>query len=96
MKIRFALFFATAVAVAATYAQTSTPIVIQAMTPAQSAASQPIAATQTTNNAASAITALQALKAENVQILQKQAAVLQQLEEMEKAAEQIKIYTKRG
>ncbi len=38
---------------------------------------------------------LQAMRAANQAILAKQAATLQQLEEMEKTAEQIKIYTKR-
>ena len=36
------------------------------------------------------------MKAANAEILKKQEATLLQLEEMAKAAEQIKIYTKRG
>ena len=36
------------------------------------------------------------MKAANAEILKKQEATLLQLEEMGKAAEQIKIYTKRG
>jgi hypothetical protein len=40
--------------------------------------------------------ALQEMKAANDEILRKQAATLQQLDEMEKAAEQIKVYSKRS
>jgi hypothetical protein len=36
------------------------------------------------------------MKTANDEILKRQAATLLQLEEMEKAAEQIKIYSKRG
>ncbi len=39
---------------------------------------------------------LQEMKAVNDEVLKKQLATLQQLEEIEKSAEQIKIYTKRG
>jgi hypothetical protein len=40
--------------------------------------------------------ALQDMKAANDEVLKRQAATLQQLEEIEKAAEQLKIYSKRG
>lgn len=82
---------------AATYAQSSKQVVIQAMTtPGQQAASAAVAAAPAVDNSPSVIKALQEMKAANDQILQKQAAALQQLEDMEKAAEQIKIYSKRG
>lgn len=40
--------------------------------------------------------ALQQLKAANAELLKRQAATLQQLEEIEKAAEQIKIFSSRS
>ena len=40
--------------------------------------------------------AILSLKAANEETLKKQAATIQLLEELEKAAEQIKIYSKRG
>ena len=96
MKLSFALFFTAAAAILTSYAQSQTPVVIQALTPAQQAAPRAVAAAPAVDTSTSVVKALQDMKAANKQILQKQAAALQQLEEMEKAAEQIKIYSKRG
>jgi exo-beta-1,3-glucanase (GH17 family) len=82
-------------------AQSPMPIVVQAAnapTSAPAATGQAIAP-QPASSAASAeaiLKTLLELKAANEEILRKQAATLSQLEEMEKAADQIKIYTKRG
>lgn len=43
-----------------------------------------------------ALQQLQAMKAANEETLKKQAATLQQLDELEKAVDQIKIFSKRG
>jgi len=80
-------------------AQSPTPIVVQAIVPAAPASAAVAPAQNIGAPAASADTALKVLqdmKAANEAILAKQAATLQQLEEMEKAADQIKVYTKRG
>jgi hypothetical protein len=75
-------------------AQSPVPVVVPAMTPATAPAAVTVgvdtASTQTT------LRALQAVKAANDEILKQQAATLQKLEEMEKAAYDIRIYTKRG
>ena len=77
-------------------AQSPAPVVVQAVptanvaAPAQAAPAAPSAGVQ------AALQAVQGLKAANDEILKKQAATLLQLEEIEKAAEQIKIYSKRG
>ena len=76
-------------------AQSPSPIVVPAMTPAtntQSAA----AAGVTSASTQATLKALQAMKAANEEILKQQGATLQKLEEMEKAANEIRIYTKRG
>ena len=85
----------TLVFVSLSNAQSPSPIVVPAMTPAtttqsSAAAGVTTAATQTT------LKILQAMKAANEEILKQQAATLQKLEEMEKAANEIRIYTKRG
>ena len=96
MRAKF--FSALLCVVAATsglIAQSPTPIVVQAVTPGappRVAQTAPAAA----ESSASTLKLLQELKAANDAILAKQAATLQQLEELEKAAEQIKIYSKRG
>ena len=75
-------------------AQTPMPIIVPAMTPATAqspaAAAVATAATQTT------LKALQAIKAANEELLKQQAATLEKLDELEKAANEIRIYTKRG
>ena len=87
--------FAAAVAFSSAHAQTPAPIVVQAMTPAPPKQSAVVAgvttpATQTT------LKALQAMKAINEEILAQQKATLEKLDEMEKAANEIRIYSKRG
>jgi hypothetical protein len=85
---------AAVIFVATSHAQTPAPIVVPAMTPATS--QSPAAAAVTTASAQTTLKALQAMKAANDEILKEQAATLQKLEELEKAANDIRIYTKRG
>jgi hypothetical protein len=93
---RFALVVILGIAVTLPLpAQSPAPVVVQAIPAAQAA---PATATQATATAPSAalLNALQDMKAANDDVLAKQAATLQQLEEIEKAAEQLRIYSKRG
>ena len=76
-------------------AQTPMPIIVPAMTPATTAQS-PVTAAVTTTSTQTTLKALQALKAANDEILKQQAATLEKLDEIEKAANEIRIYTKRG
>ncbi|MFN2508126.1 MAG: hypothetical protein ABR589_05080 [Chthoniobacterales bacterium] len=68
----------------------------QSPTPVQPEPVAPAAAAAASVSSETALRALQEVKSANEEMLRKQAATLQQLEEMEKAAEQIKIYSKRG
>ena len=86
---------AAAVLVSIASAQSPMPMVVPAMTPATTAkspATPAVAAvsTQTT------LKALQEIKTANAEILKQQEATLQKLDELEKAANDIRIYTKRG
>ena len=76
--------------------QSPAPVVVQALAPAQPAAASSTAPAAGTVPVASVLKHLQEVKAANDEVLKKQAATLQQLDEMEKSAEQIKVYTKRG
>lgn len=76
-------------------AQSPTPVVIPAMTPA-TAAKSAAAPDNAPSSTQAAIKTLQALKAANEEILKQQAATLLKLDEMEKAANEIRIYTKRS
>ncbi len=81
-------------------AQQPTPaqIVIQAAT----TASTPVASAKTMaqdSNASSvqaALKALQQIKSANEETLKRQEATLQQLDDLQKAAEQLKVFAKRG
>ena len=94
MRVVTLSVLAAALVISTSSAQTPMPIVVPAMTPttAQSpaAAAVTIAATQTT------LKALQAIKAANDEILKQQTATLEKLDELEKAANEIRIYSKRG
>jgi hypothetical protein len=89
------LFLIVAVVVVFTAAaQTPMPIIVPAMTPAKTAQS-PVTGV-TTSSTQTTLKALQMLKAANDEILKQQAATLEKLDEIEKAANEIRIYTKRG
>lgn len=80
-------------------AQTQAPMVVVQAAGPKSATAPTVAAAvpvATTESMQVALKALQELKAANDELLKKQAATLQQLEDTEKAAEQMKIYSKRG
>lgn len=93
-KSLFSLLAAGAL-VSLTHAQSPTAIVVPAMTPATTTQTSATSAT-TTSSASATLKALQAMKAANDEILKQQTAMLQQLDEIEKVAEEIRIYTSRG
>jgi len=77
-------------------AQSPTPIVVQAATPAPPTAPTPIPAARDLEANQAALRMLQQIKAANEDILKRQEATLQRLDEIQKAAEQLKIFSKRG
>jgi hypothetical protein len=95
MKKLFLSVLVAAVIAPIGYAQAPTPIVVQAMTPATKTQSTVSAAVSTTATQ-TMLKALQAMKAANDEILKQQEATLLKLDEMEKAANELRIYTKRG
>jgi hypothetical protein len=84
---------ATAALGVAASAQSPMPVIVPAMTPAATVA---VAVTHDNGSFQAAIKLLQQMKATNEEILRKQAATLEQLDAIEKAANEIKIYTKRS
>ena len=74
-------------------AQSPAPVVLQAASPAPAAKST--ASTEPDPAISSALKMLQQMKAANEETLKKQAATLQQLDVIEKEANEIRIYTKR-
>jgi hypothetical protein len=81
------------VALGSAQSQTPMPVIVPAMTPAT------VVKTPGGDNSAGSqagLKALQALKAVNAEILKQQEATLLKLDELEKAANEIRIYSKRG
>jgi hypothetical protein len=76
------------------FAQTPMPVVVPAMTPATS--QSPAAAAVSTAATETSMKALQGIKAANDEILKQQTATLEKLDELEKAANELRIYSKRG
>lgn len=84
-----------ALAVTALHAQTPAPVIVQSAAPAAAPVVQ-AAPAQAAASANATLQLLQALKAANEETLKKQEATLLQLDELQKAADQLKIYSKRG
>ena len=82
-------------AIASAQSQTPMPVIVPAMTPA-TVIKTPPAENAAAGSAQAALKALQALKAANAEILKQQEATLQKLDEIEKVANEIRIYSKRG
>jgi hypothetical protein len=95
MRATIFCFLATTAIISMLHAQSPMPVVVPAMTPAATKQA-PASAAETANSAQDAVKALQALKAANEEILKQQAATLQKLDEMEKAANELRIFSKRG
>jgi hypothetical protein len=81
------------VAAGALWAQSPMPVVVPAMTPA---AASTAPATPDDGSLQAVVKQLQEMKTANEETLRKQEATLQLLDEVEKAANEIKIYTKRS
>ena len=77
-------------------AQSPTPIVVQAATATTATAPTPIPLAKDAEPNPVAMRMLQQMKAANEDVLKKQEATLQRLDEIQKAAEQLKIFSKRG
>ena len=76
-------------------AQSPMPVIVQAATQAVTSSQAP-ATPENSGSIQAALKMLQEMKAANEETLRKQAATLQQLDELEKASEQIKVFSKRG
>ncbi|MBA3651849.1 MAG: hypothetical protein H0W66_10325 [Chthoniobacterales bacterium] len=77
------------------HGQTPAPIIIQAATPVPAVAPKPITAEEETKTQ-STLQLLEQILATNAATIKKQEAALATLDELQKAAEEIKIFSKRG
>jgi hypothetical protein len=94
-----AVLLITLLFVAVASAQSPTPIVVQAAnsTAAATSTSSKVAASTTdVHSIPDAIKLLEQIKAANDEVLAKQKAALQRLDELQDAADQLRIFAKRG
>ena len=94
MRAILVSIIATAMLASSAVAQTPMPIIVPAMTPATT--HSPAAAAVTTAATETTLKVLQGIKAANDEILKQQTATLEKLDEIEKAANELRIYSKRG
>ncbi len=76
--------------------QSPAPIVVQAASPATATSTTTATVTKEADSVQAAIKTLQQMKAANDEILSKQKATLERLDELQQAAEELKIFSKRG
>ena len=80
-------------------AQSPAPIIVQpanSTATATSTSSKPVAATTDVQSIPDAIKLLEKIKAANDEVLAKQKAALEKLDELQDAADQLRIFAKRG
>ncbi len=77
-------------------AQSPAPVVVEAASSAPVAEKATPSPAQDPTSLQAAIELLEQMKAANAELLKKQEATLQQLDELRQAAEQLKIFSKRG
>jgi len=99
MRTKILFLFPLLLALGDVNAQSPAPIVVQAANTSASAtstSSKPATATTDVHSIPDAIKLLEQIKAANDEVLAKQKAALQRLEELQDAADQLRIFAKRG
>ena len=76
--------------------QSGAPVIVQAVTPVSAGIAPPKAVAVSVSDSKDAMLLLRQMQADNAAMLKKQEAALLTLDALEKAADEIKIYTKRG
>ena len=98
MRAKILFVFAVLLAAGGASAQSPTPIVVQAAsgTTVTSTSSKSAAAATDVHSIPDAIKLLEQIKAANNEVLAKQKAALERLDELQDAADQLRIFAKRG
>jgi hypothetical protein len=98
MSLRIStILFGSLLAVVSIHAQSPVPVVVRAATtPATTTALKVGDVPNGADSAASLMKLLQDMKAANEETIRKQTATLEQLDELQKAADQLRIFAKRS
>jgi len=92
----FSISIFAAMSIFAAKAQSPAPIVVPALSPAIVSTTPKATPVIDSDSLPLTIKVLQEMKAANEEMLKKQEAALQQLEELQKAADEIKVFSKRS
>ena len=97
MRTKILVFLLFLIAFVTVNAQSPTPIIVQAATaPAVTSAASKMTGAVDTQSIPAAIVLLEQVKAGNDEVLAKQKAALEKLDERREAADQVRIFAKRG
>jgi hypothetical protein len=96
MRAKTLLIFTVLLGVGGVSAQSPTPIVVQAASTVTSTSSKPAATGADVHSIPEAIKLLEQIKVANGEVLAKQKAALERLDELQDAADQLRIFAKRG
>ena len=96
MRATILFVFAVLLAVGGVSAQSPTPIVIQATSATAATSTTSVPATTDVHSIPDAINLLEQIEAANDEVLAKQKAALERLDELQDAADQLRIFVKRG
>jgi hypothetical protein len=96
MRAKILFFFSLLLVCAAASAQSPTPIIVQAASATAAKSTTSASAAADVHSIPDAIKLLEQIKAANDEVLAKQKAALERLEELQDAADQLRIFAKRG
>lgn len=97
MRLRLFSLLLSLIAFTALNAQSPAPIIVQPANQAATSTSSKVAApAAVVQSIPDAINLLEQIKAGNAEVLAKQKAMLEKLDELQEAADQIRIFAKRG
>jgi hypothetical protein len=97
MRAKILFLFLILIAIAASNAQSPAPIIVQPANASGAAKSTaPAAATTDVQSMPAAIKLLEQIKTGNAEVLAKQKAALEKLDGLQEAADQLRIFAKRG
>ena len=96
MRAKILFLFPVLVVIATVQAQSPAPVIVQPANAAPATATKMVAAGADSQSVPGALKVLEQIKAANAEALAKQKAALEKLDELQDAADQLRIFAKRG
>ena len=96
MRIKILFPFAVLIMIVAAHAQSPAPVIVQPANAAPATSTKLVASATDSQSISGALKVLEQIKAANAETLAKQKAALEKLDELQDAADQLRIFAKRG